>query len=461
MTQSYIAVDFGGGSGRVIAGTIAYGKLKLEEIHRFDNRLVTVCGHAYWDVLSLYAEMVEGLRKAVESGYHIDSIGIDTWGVDFGFIDRHGKLLGTPVSYRDRSNDGVVADFFNLYPTQADHYAEAGIQIMDINTLFRLVKMHRTAPDVLEVADKLLFTPDLFSYFLTGKANNEYTIASTSGLIDAKTRRWNEKLIAECGLPRRLFGDLIQPGEVRGMLTDEVMAMIGVGYPVPVIAVGSHDTASAVFSVREDYDTSRTAYLSSGTWSLLGVAISDPILTEEARIAGFTNEGGVDGKIRFLQNITGLWILQQLIKQWRAKGLPVDFDHLMAEAESSDIESVIDVDNQSFHNPANMSDAIDSYCMEHGQKTPSTQGEYVRCVLRSLAVRYKKGVVRLNAILPYRLEKLQIIGGGSRNSLLNKLTAEETGLRVQAGPTEATAIGNILLQARTAGAISSAAEIEY
>lgn len=460
MKRAYIAVDLGGGSGRVIAGTVAGDTLHLDEIYRFTNRQVRLGGHIYWNFLSLFDAMTTGLRKTVEAGYQIESIGIDTWGVDFGLIDPQGNLLGNPVCYRDPGVKGCAADFFNEYCTETEHYAESGIQIMDINSAFRLVKMLHTAPEMLKAADRILFTPDLFSYFLTGKANNEYTIATTSGLIDARTRSWNRKLIKRCNLPERIFGEIVMPGTVRGHLTEDFRQQIGVDYDIPVIAVGSHDTASAVYATGRNYANDRTAYLSSGTWSLLGVTLEQPILSEEAHKAGFTNEGGIDGSIRFLQNITGLWILQQLIGQWTEKGLPTDYPTLLSEAEKADITTTIDVDDPTFHSPASMIGAITDYCTKQRQRAPQTQGEFVKVVIRSLATRYRKGIEGLNSLLPYPIERLQIIGGGSRNSLLNKLTAEATGLELISGPVEATAIGNILLQAKTAGIINSPLEIK-
>lgn len=459
MRHAYIAVDFGGGSGRVIAGSIDRGQLTLTEIHRFPNRQIQMGGHTYWDFLALFGEMTTGLRKAVESGYRIVSIGIDTWGVDFGFIDDRGHLLSNPICYRDKDVDGAAEEFFSKHQSPEKHYSEAGIQIMDINSVFRLCRMKETAPAIINAAHRLLFIPDLFSFFLTGTACNEYTIASTSGLLDAQRRDWNRDLINECGLPQHIFGPIVQPGEIRGHLTDDVKRLIGADYDIPVVAIGSHDTASAVFAVAGTYETDRTAYLSSGTWSLLGVALDQPILTPQARAAGFTNEGGVDGKIRFLQNITGLWILQSLIAQWNALGLPTDYEHLISEAERATFSGTIDVDHPSFHSPSSMSEAIDSYCTAHGMTHPSTQGEYVRCVLQSLAMRYKKGIDGMNAILPHPIRRLQIIGGGSKNRLLNELTRRATGLEVAAGPVEATAIGNILVQARTNGDITSPADI--
>lgn len=459
MKEAYIAVDFGGGSGRVIAASIDRGQLTLEELHRFDNRQIAMGGHLYWDFLALFQEMKSGLRKAVEAGYRLRSIGIDTWGVDFGLIDRDGNLLGNPLCYRDPAFAGGAGRYFE-HNDLAAHYAQAGIQVMDINTLYRLVDMKRTMPCMLAAADRLLFTPDLFCFFLTGVAANEYTIASTSELIDAATGTWNTELIRRAGLPEHIFGRIVMPGEARGSLTADIKREIGIDYDVKVIAVGSHDTASAVYAVPGTYGADGTAFLSSGTWSLLGVVIDEPITTEKARLAGFTNEGAVGGKIKFLQNITGLWILQRLIAAWKDRGLPTDYDYLLSEAELARITTVVDVDDSVFTNPDNMEEAIRGYCQSRELEAPATQGEFVRCVLMSLAARYKRGIDELNSMLPATVSRLQIIGGGSRNALLNRLTEEAIGIPVMAGPVEATAIGNVLLQAVADGVISSASDID-
>ena len=313
MKEAYLAIDFGGGSGRVIAGYLSGDELQLDTVYRFPNRQVRMGGRIYWDFLSLFEEMKTGIRKAVEKGYVLKSIGIDTWGVDFGLIDRQGNLLGNPVCYRDNRTDGMPEEFFSKVDVAA-HYAESGTQVMAINTLFQLYALQKEDNIQLKVADKLLFMPDLFSYYLTGVANNEYSIASTSELLDAKARTWNFKLIRELGLPEHLFGEVVMPGTSRGFLKQEIKEQIGIDYEVEVIAVASHDTASAASVVPSSVDGKKVAFLSSGTWSLLGVMNNEPILTEAARLAGFTNEGGRDGQICFLQNITGLWILQKLMQ---------------------------------------------------------------------------------------------------------------------------------------------------
>lgn len=459
MNDTYLAIDFGAGSGRVIAGQIKDGQLCMQELHRFGNRQIKLGGHIYWDFLSLFEEMKAGIRQAVQQGCHIRSIGIDTWGVDYGLIDPAGHLMGNPQCYRDPCTEGMPEAFFqNLSPEE--HYRESGIQVMPINTLFQLLALQRENPGRLERADRLLFMPDLFSYFLTGNSDNEYCIASTSELLDASTRTWNWPLIDRLGLPRRLFGRIILPGTSRGRVLPEVAAELGLPQETEVIAVGSHDTASALFAVPfPPGRASRCAFLSSGTWSLLGVELEQPILTEEARLAGFTNEGCVGGHIKFLQNITGLWILQRLMKQWEAEGADTSYDTLLGAAAGSTCPALIDVDDSRFANPADMQQAIDGYCRETGQQVPDTKGDHVMCVLRSLAARYKKGIDGLNSLLPHPVEQLHIIGGGCRNRLLNRLTEEATGLPVIAGPVEATAIGNILMQALATGAIRDKNEI--
>lgn len=445
MKEVYLAIDFGGGSGRVMAGCPSGGELQLETIYRFQNRQVRMNGHIYWDFLSLFEDMKKGIRMAVDKGYRIRSIGIDTWGVDFGLIDKLGNLVGNPVCYRDSRTDGMPEQVFGRIDPRT-HYAVAGTQVMAINTLFQLYAMKLEGNPQLEIADKLLFMPDLFSYFLTGVANNEYSIASTSELMDIRNCRWNYPLIRELGLPEHLFCDIVMPGESRGVLKPEVMEELGLDYEVEVIAVASHDTASAVYAVPPADNGEVTAFLSSGTWSLLGVLTDAPILTEEARVNGFTNEGGAEGKICFLQNITGLWILQKLMGEWTEAGQCTDYDVLIPAAEEAQFASVIDVDDAQFTSPVNMADTIVSYCRESGQQVPQTQGEFVKCVLLSLAERYKKGIEGLNRLLPRPVTKLQIIGGGSQNRYLNRLTAQATGLQVAAGPVEATAIGNIRAQ---------------
>ena len=327
---------------------------------------------------------------------------------------------------------------------------------MAINTLFQLYSMKQHQDAQLEVARQLLFMPDLFSYFLTGVANNEYCIASTSELLDAQSRNWSVDTIRALGLPEHLFGEIILPGTIRGTLKEDIARETGLG-TVDVIAVGSHDTASAVAAVPAVENP--IAFLSSGTWSLLGVEVDEPILTEEARKAQFTNEGGVDGKIRFLQNITGLWILQRLMSEWKACGEEQNYDIIIPQAAEAQIATIIPVDDATFMNPENMENALIHYCRHHALQVPKNKAETVRCVLQSLAFKYRQAVEQLNHCLPSPIRQLNIIGGGSQNQLLNQLTADELGIPVYAGPVEATAMGNILTQAMAKGEIADLREL--
>lgn len=448
-TDAYIAVDFGGGSGRVIAGHIADdGALHLDEVHRFGNRQVRLGRHLYWDFPALFADMLEGIGKAVAKGYRIRSIGVDTWGVDFGLIDEAGALLSLPICYRDEATAGLPEKFFASHPADG-HYSRAGIQTMEINTLFRLMAMQDEQPHLLQCASKLLMMPDLFNYFLTGRAVSEYTEASTTELLDARKREWNFPLIKALGLPERIFPEIVFPGSIIGCITEDVRRQTGIDYDVPVVAAGSHDTAGAAYASLSGTDKSCvTAFLSSGTWSLLGVAIPEPVLTEEARRYGFSNEGGVNGTL-LLQNITGLWILQKLMEEWRKSDKNLGYPAIIDEARESTYQGIIDVDSAEFTNPQSMTEAISVHCKEKGMAAPVNRGDYARCVMQSLAARYARGIRELNTLLPAPVQRLNIIGGGSMNTLLNELTSAECGIEVVAGPAEATAIGNIRLQMET------------
>ena len=436
----HLACDFGGGSGRVMAGWLEDGHVRLEEIHRFENRLLNLNGALRWNFPSLLIGMKTGLRKAVEKyGSRIVSIGIDTWGVDFGIIGSHGYLLDMPVCYRDPRTKGLPEQYFSIRDRHA-HYTHNGTQVMEINTLFQLLAMKEKAS--LPSEAKLLFMPDLFSYYLTGIANNEYTIASTSQLLNARTRQWDWELIEDAGLPKSLFQEIVMPGTERGYIRPEIAEETGLAPTVKVIAVASHDTASAIAARRlmsippmEE----PTAFLSSGTWSLLGVSLKEPILTPQACDAGFTNEGGANGSITFLSNITGLWILQRLAQEWQTH----DWTWMTGEARKVENAPLIDVDDSAFTAPESMQQAINQAV---GKEL--TQGETVRCVLESLAKRYATAIRNLNTMLPEPVRRLHIIGGGSQNTLLNELTAKVTGLKVTTGAVEATAIGNILCQAK-------------
>ena len=453
---AYLSIDFGANSGRVIVGYFQSDELVLDEVHRFQNRSVKMGNHLYWDFLYLFEEMKTGMKLAAQKGYSIKSIGIDTWGVDFGLIDKDGNLLGNPVSYRDNRTSGLTKELFTQI-NEALHYRETGIQVMEINTLYQLYSMVKNDSAILKVADKLLFMPDLFSYFLTGVANNEYCIASTSELLDVHKKEWSKSLIKHLDLPSHLFGEIIQPGTVRGKLKPEIVEETGLSSETDVIAVASHDTASAVLAIPSD--KKQITFISSGTWSLIGAVVDEPIVTEKARLAQYTNEGGFES-IRFLRNITGLWILQSLMKEWGDKGESLSYDVILQEAAAANIETIIDVDDASFINPMNMQQAIVDYCSKHKLYEPINRGEYVRCVLESLAAKYLEAFKNLQELLPETITELHVIGGGSQNELLNQLTANRLGIPVVAGPVEATAIGNIFIQGLTNNEFGSLLEMK-
>ena len=440
--SAYLSIDFGANSGRVIVGYFLHDELILDEIHRFQNRLVKMGNHLYWDFLYLFDEMKTGMKLAAQKGYAIKSIGIDTWGVDFGLIDKDGNLLGNPVSYRDDRTLGLTSELFAQID-EVSHYRETGIQVMDINTLYQLYSMVKSDCAMLKVADRLLFMPDLFSYFLTGVANNEYCIASTSELLDVHKKEWSKSLINYLKLPAHLFGEIIQPGTIRGKLKPEIAEETGLDSSVNVVAVASHDTASAVLAIPSH--KKQVAFISSGTWSLIGAVVSEPIVTEQARLAQYTNEGGF-GNIRFLRNITGLWILQNLMKEWKSESSKLTYEAVLQEASISKNDTVINVDDASFVNPLNMKQAIDNYCKTHKLSKPQNRGGYVRLVLKSLVIKYLEAFKSLQELVPETITEIHIIGGGSQNKLLNQLTANKLGIPVIAGPVEATAIGNILVQ---------------
>ena len=458
MSEVFIAIDLGGGSGRVMAATVAGGRLRLQCVHRFPNRQVRLRGHIHWDVLALLAEIKEGLSKAVAQGMRILSLGIDTWGVDFGLIDKAGNLLSNPICYRDTYTVGLPEKVLSGLGI-SEHYALTGTQVMPINTLYQLIALAEEDPSLMAAADRLLFMPDLFSYFLCGSADTEQSIASTSEMLDAASGRWAGDMVRALGLRPDILPPIVQGGTVRGYISDSVAREIGIDYAVPVVAVGSHDTASAVYAMPPAPEGHTRAFLSSGTWSLLGVELDAPVLTEAARTGGFTNERGADGRVTLLQNITGLWIVQCLIAEWAAQGLDVDYATLIPAARAARIDSLIDVDDPVFHNPDDMNAAVCGYCRARGMQVPDGPAETMLCVLRSLADRYRRGIEQLNALLPRPVDSLRIIGGGAKNSLLNELTQQACGVPVATGPYEATAIGNIMMQAKVLGRIDSAADI--
>ena len=445
MKQCFFAVDLGATSGRTILGTFTSNGLEMEEVNRFPNHLIEAGRHFYWDIYELYRHIIEGLRIAARKGVEITSIGIDTWGVDFVCVGKDGGFLRQPYSYRDPHTVGAPEAFFTRIP-RSHVYGWTGIQVMNFNSLFQLDTLRRNHDSALAAADKLLFMPDALSYMLTGQMVTEYTIASTAQLVNANTRRLEDALLQEIGLTQAHFGRFVYPGEKIGDLTEEIQRITGLG-AVPVIAVAGHDTASAVAAVPAM--DRNFAYLSSGTWSLMGVETDAPVITAETESLNFTNEGGVEGTIRLLKNICGMWLLERCRTEWGE----ISYSELIVEAGTCEpFRSLINPDDALFTNPANMEQAIKTYCSDYRQPIPMTHGQIVRCIFESLALRYRQVLDSLRNLSPRPVEALHVIGGGSRNELLNQWTANAVGIPVIAGPSEATAIGNVMVQALAAGA---------
>lgn len=441
----HAAIDLGASNGRVITGHLRDGVLRTEETARFANTPVALDERLHWDVLSLYSGTLTGLKEAARVHGPLASIGIDSWAVDHGLLDADGALLGNPVHYRDRRTDGVPERVFE-HLSAADLYAVNGLQVQPFNTVFQLVAAAGSAQ--LPAARDLLLIPDLLGYWLTGRKVAELTNASTTGLVDVRGRHWAEpclELLEDTfGVRARgLLPDLVDPGHIIGTVRD-----LG----TPLVTVGSHDTASAVVAVPAR--TSRFAYISSGTWSLVGVESAEPVLSEQGREANFTNELGVDGTVRYLRNVTGLWLLQESLRTWQARGLDVDLTDLLERAALlPKLRCVVDVDDPRFAPPGDMPARIIEFATETEQPPPTDPVQMVRCVLDSLALAYRRAVRHAAELSGQEVEVIHVVGGGSRNSLLCRLTAEATGLPVIAGPAEGTAVGNLLVQARAVGVI--------
>ncbi|MGY1639105.1 rhamnulokinase family protein [Geodermatophilus sp. SYSU D00742] len=446
---AFAAVDLGASSGRVMAARVDPGRLELTEAHRFPNRPVRTAGTLHWDVLGLHAGVLDGLRAAGRELGRLDGVGIDSWAVDHGLLDADGALLGNPVHYRDaRHATAVPAVHAAVGPGEL--YRVNGLQHLPFNTVFQLAAARGRVQ--FAAARRLLMVPDLLTHWLTGTVGAEVTNASTTGLLDATTREWAWELVDRLGFDRGLFPPLRHPGERLGELTAEVLAETGLTGPVPVTAVGSHDTASAVVGVPAATD--RFAYVSCGTWSLVGVELEKPVLTEESRTAGFTNELGVDGTVRYLHNVMGLWLLQESQRTWAAQGLPADLPGLLAAAaQVPAFTAVVDADDPRFLPPGDMPARIAQACAETGQPPPQSVPETVRCILDSLALAYRRTVRRAVALSGRDVDVVHLVGGGARNALLCRLTADACGLPVLAGPVEAAALGNVLVQARAAGVL--------
>ena len=441
------AVDLGASGGRVMVGRVGADLLELREAHRFGNVPVSVLGTLHWDILRLYADVLDGIRAAAAST-DLASAGIDSWGVDYGLLDAGGALLGNPVHYRDARTEGALARLHAKIPA-GELYAVTGIQQLPINTIYQLVAAAGTPQ--LGAAATLLLIPDLLVYWLTGQAAAEVTNASTTGLLDVTAQSWATSLIRRAGLPPGIFPPLRQPGEVVGDLRPGAAEAAGLRAPLPVIAVGSHDTASAVAGVPAQ--DGNFAYISCGTWSLVGVELGRPVLTEQSQRANFTNETGLDHTIRYLRNVMGLWLLQECVRTWQAAGARIDPGELSAQAARvPPLRSVINPDDPAFLAPGDMPRRIAAACEAAGEAVPDGPVQVTRCILDSLALAYRRAIIEVQGLTGRHVDVIHLIGGGSRNEVLCQLAADASGLPVIAGPAEATAIGNLLVQARALGA---------
>ena len=453
--KNYLAFDLGAESGRAVLGTLDGGRISLREIHRFPNAPTTVLGRLHWNVYALLDGIKTGMAACAAEGLPVESLAVDTWGVDFGLLAADGSLLGLPFAYREPRNTGAMERFFSIVPRER-LYERTGIQFLPFNSIFQLQALRENNPALLGAADRFLMMPDLFTYFLSGAKINEATIASTSQLIDPRIKNWAADLIDALGIRASLFSPPLEPGCVVGTLLPGPAKETGLPQ-IPVVAAASHDTASAVAAVPaigKDW-----AYISSGTWSLIGVEASAPIITAETQRQNFTNEGGIGGTIRFLKNVTGLWLIQQCRKKWNAER-PLSYEDLRVMAESAPpFGAFIDPDAPEFSNPEDMPAAIRDYCLKTGQTPPPTPAAVTRCAIESLALRYRQVLDELRRLSPRPIETLHVIGGGSRHVTLCRFTADAAKIPVVAGPAEATALGNIMGQAIALGHAGSIEEM--
>lgn len=449
-TTYYLAIDFGASSGRHILAHVENGKIVLEEVHRFKNGFVEKNGHFCWDTDKLFEGIITGMKKCAELGKIPQSMGIDTWGVDFVLLDENGAVLGDTVAYRDSRTDGMDEAVYALVPETA-LYAKTGIQKAMYNTIYQLMSLKKTEPALLDKAAQLLMIPAYFHYRLTGVGVNEYTLATTTNLVNAETKEWDGELLDKLGFPRRLFGRIGKPGEVLGKLTDEIAKEVG--FSCNVVLPATHDTGSAVAAVPANDDD--FLYISSGTWSLLGVERMTPDCSEASRKLNFTNEGGVEYRFRYLKNIMGLWMLQSIKRELNDE---YGFGELSDLAREAKINSLVDVDDMRFLAPKSMIDTVKALCAEGGQQVPETVGEVCKVVYLSLSDCYRKAIEQMEEVTGRTYSRLHIVGGGCQDGYLNELTAKATGKAVYAGPIEATALGNLLVQMLANGEFTSLAE---
>ena len=457
MSKKILAFDFGGSSGRAMIGEYDSEQklINVEEIHRFNNDTVLVNGHMYWDILRLFFEVKNGIRKALQKVGKIDAIGIDTWGVDFGLIDKKGELLGNPTHYRDERTVGMPEEVFETV-SKHDLYQTTGIQCMRINTIYQLYYLSKYRPELLEVADCLLFIPDLFAYFLTGAKRAEFTLATTSNMFDPEKKDWAYDILEKLGIDAKLLPPVINPGEAYGNLLPELCEEFGCD-PIPVIAVCTHDTASAVLSAPAEGDF---AYISCGTWSLFGTELAKPLINDASEQVEYTNEGGYNGSITFLRNIMGLWLIQESRRQWIREGFDVSYADLEKEALAAEpFRCFIDCDAPEFELAGDLPGRVQKFCEVTGQYVPKTRGEIMRCIYQSLAMKYKLNMANLQELTGKKYSQLNMLGGGIKDTLLCRMAADAMNIRVVAGPSEATVIGNISAQLIALGEMKDVKEV--
>ncbi len=451
MSAAYLAVDLGAESGRVVLGRFDGERMSIEEVYRFSNTPVRLSDGLHWDVLRIFSEVKDGLARAVLEE-EIEGVGVDSWGVDFGLLDRDGALISNPYHHRDARTEGMIEEAFGLMPKE-EIYDITGIQFLPINTLYQLLAMRGSS--LLEAADTMLLIPDLINYWLTGEKACEYTNATTTQLLDLETGGWSVAIFEGMGLPSRMLSPVIGPATELGPLHPEVAEEVGAG--PPVFAVASHDTASAVVAVpAEGKDF---AYISSGTWSLVGVELSGPVVTEEGMRANFTNEGGFGGKTRLLKNVMGLWLLQECRRQWAREGREYSYEELARLAADAASGPLVDPDHPAFLAPGDMVSRIRSFCEETRQRPPEEPAAVARCVFESLALKYRHAIEQAESLTGRAIGTINVVGGGSQNDLLCQLTTDATRRPVLAGPVEATALGNLMVQAYARGRLASLEEI--
>jgi len=450
--RSFLAFDLGASSGRAILGTIANNRLSLTEIHRFENQMVELNGSYFWNIFSLFGELKTGLKKCIQDfGVQPESIGVDTWGVDIALLDRNGMIVGLPYAYRDLRTNNAMEEVFKVIPKK-ELYLMTGIQLMQFNTLFQLHAYKRDQSPLLEITKDILFMPDALCYLFSGVKKNEFSIASTSQFLRPGKREYENKLFEAIGVDINLMQDIVFPGTILGPIKADVQKETG-STAIPVVAVAAHDTASAIASVPA---TGRNwAYISSGTWSLMGIESDHPLISEEIQKLNFTNEGGVEGTTRFLKNIMGLWLLQECRRTWSATENYSWPQMVDMSLNAEPFKCLIDPDAREFLNPGDMPAAIAEFCKRTGQPIPENHGEVIRTIFESLAFKYRYTLEAIRSVSTIAIEKIHIIGGGANNELLCQYAANATNLTVFAGPTEATAIGNIMMQAKALGAVES------